>query len=238
MLLDSTALLYRKHVSPDAQDGKWQFAYPEAVPGGDEELDADDVILYPSGSVPTDALTVTASCQDGGGGGDSRAEDCSDGTPVQVSSSEVRSAAELAVVTYGNGVPHALQAVAQTGHVCDVIDSPLLSRCPAALPALLLSRGYQGLLFIDVCRAGGGPLSYLATTLHAESALPPKWRLLAASPSYNPLGRRVTFMSAAKIGTALNALARDVGRFRIASGNDFSQQHSGGDALLSYVVEQ
>ena len=232
MILDSTALLYRKHVSPDAQDGQWQFSFPEAVPGGDEELDADDVIFYPSGCAPAHALTVAAS------GGDKEGEGGEAGRgvgPVRVSASEVLSAAKIAVVTYGNGVPNALQAIVQTGYICDVIDSPLVSRCPSALAALLRCRCYEGLLLVDVCREGGGPFAHVVTALHAESALPPKWRLLSATPSYNPLGRKLTFVSAGKIGAALHALASDVGEIRITSGVGFSRDGGSDDLLCTYA---
>lgn len=232
MLLDSTALLSRKHVSAAARDGEWEFAYPEALPDGDEELQVDDVLLYPGGTSPALALTVSA--DDGGEGVGGQGRQGGEeggvggagvaGVPLRVRASELGrggrgeggsqgqpSGARLAVATYGNGVPHALQAVREGRFSCDIIDSPLLSRCPSALPALLRSRGYDGLLLVDVCREGGGPMAHVATSLHSASALPPKWRLLAANPSYNPLGRTLTFVSAAKIRAALAELAADVG---------------------------
>ena len=82
MLLDATALLTRRHVDTAKADGRWQFATPAA----DDVLGADDVVVYPNGCDPADALTVRA------------------GAPPPPPS------ARLAVLTYGNGVVKALQA--------------------------------------------------------------------------------------------------------------------------------
>mgnify|MGYP002819595032 CR=1 FL=1 len=56
---------------------------------------------------------------------------------------------------------------------------------------------------MDVCREGAGPLSHMVPRLQAHGALPARWRLLSAAPTYNPLGRLTTFVSAADIGAAL-----------------------------------
>ena len=107
-------------------------------------------------------------------------------------------AADVAVIAYGNGVG-ALEARAHSGVRCDVIDTPLLSRCSRALP--LLRARYRRLLLVDV-PAGGGPLAQLAATLQQRGALPAEWRLLTAPPTYNPLGRTLTFVSAEGIADA------------------------------------
>jgi [acyl-carrier-protein] S-malonyltransferase len=106
-------------------------------------------------------------------------------------------------------VVKALEAVRASGVACDVIDVPLLSRCPAALPQLLQSHSYSGLLLVDVCREGGGPLPHLASHLHNEQLMPPTWRLLTAAPTYNPLGRTLTFISTEGIQDALAQLAQE-----------------------------
>ena len=122
MLLDSTALLNRRHVDTARRDDQWKFRYPHPEPGGGagEAADAcgdavyhpDDVMLYLHGAPPAEARTITTVGAAGSG------------TP----------SARVAVATYGNGVPKALEAVATSGVACDVIDCPLLSRCPQALP--------------------------------------------------------------------------------------------------------
>ena len=62
-------------------------------------------------------------------------------------------------------------------------------------------------MLVDVCREGGGPLPHLASHLHQAGALPSRWTLLSASPTCNPLGRTLTFISADKIRTALTRFA-------------------------------
>ena len=201
MLLDSTALLNRRHVC--GRDDQWQFESP----GPGETLVADDVILYPSDG---GFRGVTVSACDG----ETAAEEAAE--MARISSGK---AADTVVVTYGNGVVKALQARAEQSIMCDVIDTPLLSRCPAALPKLLRAMGYERLLFVDVCREGAGPLSHFASHMqqHAsnpqdmasavERTLPSRWRLLCAPPTYNPLGRTLTFVSSEGIAEALRTLA-------------------------------
>ena len=198
MLLDSTALLNRRHVDTARRDDQWKFRYPHPEPGGgaDEAADAcgdavyhpDDVMLYLHGAPPAEARTITT------------VDAAGSGTP----------SARVAVATYGNGVPKALEAVATSGVACDVIDCPLLSRCPEALPPLLRSSGYEALLLVDPCREGAGPLPNIAAQLQAAEALPARWRLLTAPHTYNPLGRTLTFVSAAAIGEAVADLAREL----------------------------
>ena len=168
MLLDSTALLNRRHVDTARRDDQWKFRYPHPEPGGGagEAADAcgdavyhpDDVMLYLHGAPPAEARTITT------------VDAAGSGTP----------SARVAVATYGNGVPKALEAVATSGVACDVIDCPLLSRCPEALPPLLRSSGYQALLLVDPCREGAGPLPNIAAQLQAAEALPARLRAALA----------------------------------------------------------
>ena len=145
MLLDSTALLNRKHLQRG--DGAWQFAYPAPS----ELLLHDDVIVYEHGAAPADARTVRASADadagatsvGGSGGGDARG---------------------VVVVTYGNGVPKALEAQRASGEAFDVIDCPLLSRPPRALFDALRGH-YTSLLLVDPCRPGAGPLAHFVPPL-------------------------------------------------------------------------
>jgi hypothetical protein len=84
----------------------------------------------------------------------------------------------VAVVTYGNGVVTALQAVA--GMSADesegvvVIDSPYLSAVPQQLR--LAVADFDVVLFADICKDGpGAPLLAHACTLHNEGRLPQSW---------------------------------------------------------------
>ena len=54
------------------------------------------------------------------------------------------------------------------------------------------------------------PLAHLASQLHDLQALPARWRTLSATPTYNPLGRTLTFTSPEDIGTALAVLSEEV----------------------------
>ena len=164
MLLDSTTLLTRRHSCTDARDGAWEFAYPVACVGGAEELEPDDVLLYRHGVAPAAALTVTSgdsggegtssgvrapasdvpsAAELGGSGavvGASAAELGGSGAVVGASAAELGGSgavvgARMVVVTYGNGMPHALKAIQQSGLACHVIDCPLLSM-PRGTPAI------------------------------------------------------------------------------------------------------
>ena len=185
MLLDSTALLNRRHVDAAARDGDWMFAPATA----DEPLGYDDVVLYAHGAPVSAAATLRS------------------GEPMPLAPTGAGTR-ELALVTYGNGVPKALAARGASGVACDVIDCPLLSRPPAGLVACLLAGGYRAALLVDVCREGAGPLAQFVPTLRRERALPGEWELLTAAPTYNPLGRTATFVNEAEIADALTAMAQ------------------------------
>ena len=141
MLLDSTALLARRHVDMAARDGAWQFRHPAAG----EELEADAVVLYAHGASTADALTISAEVT-------ISAEAAAAEAAAAAAAPETMAGARLAVATYGNGVVKALEAISRSQIACDVIDCPLLSRCPDALAPLLRAKAYDGLLLVDVCR--------------------------------------------------------------------------------------
>ena len=113
--------------------------------------------------------------------------------------------ARTAVVTYGNGVLKALRArEAFLDRGVDVIDTPCLSRPPAALRARLA--GYDSVLFADVCRDGAGPYAQWLPQLQRDGLLPAKWAAVGATNTYNPLGQTGTFLSDADVGEALGKL--------------------------------
>ena len=117
----------------------------------------------------------------------------------------------VGIVTYGNGVVTALQAK----HVLEnelnvkgvtVIDSPYLSDVPSGLRDIVPS--FETLVFADVCKQGQQPLAGHITTLQNEGRLPARWRSVAASRTYNPLGTTLTFTSRDDIiGAVLDAIA-------------------------------
>ncbi|CUE89681.1 pyrimidine-binding dehydrogenase, putative, partial [Bodo saltans] len=111
-------------------------------------------------------------------------------------------AKRLLIVTYGNGVPLALQAQEQLLQEnrleVDVCDCPLLSSVPAGLEALVGSGAYDRVLFADVCKEGQNPLSSHMVILMNRGKLGNgsiKSRCIAAPRTYNPLGNTLTFLN-------------------------------------------
>jgi 2-oxoisovalerate dehydrogenase E1 component len=114
---------------------------------------------------------------------------------------------DCTVVTYGPGVPAALQAQAtlrQAGLDITVVDTPYLSRVPQALFQKLA--GATRVLFADVCKAGASPLAGFLPTLQQARCLPTAWRLVASEPTYNPLGSTMTFLDSNRIALAVQQL--------------------------------
>jgi 2-oxoisovalerate dehydrogenase E1 component len=115
------------------------------------------------------------------------------------------------IVTYGNGVPLALQAQGQLqfGREIDVCDCPLLSSVPAGLDALIASGAYDRVLFADVCKEGQNPLSSHMVILMNRGRLGNhsiKARCMAASRTYNPLGNTLTFLNLNDVVQGVNDL--------------------------------
>ncbi|KAJ9455383.1 2-oxoisovalerate dehydrogenase subunit beta [Diplonema papillatum] len=105
--------------------------------------------------------------------------------------------AQIAVVTYGNGVPTSLKAAqivqAELGVAVKVIDSPFLSGITAGL--LETMRGVTGIVFADICKFGQHPFGAHVGSLQNKGLLPAKWQVCAAQPTYNPLGTYLTFLN-------------------------------------------
>jgi len=124
---------------------------------------------------------------------------------------------DLPIVTYGNGVPTALQArerLLEKTHgsfngAIDavVIDCPTLSHLPQGLKCLLPQ--FKAVVFADVCKLGQHPHAGLITKLQQEHLLPENnnnWQSVAAAPTYNPLGKLTTFLSVDDILDAVDKL--------------------------------
>ena len=84
----------------------------------------------------------------------------------------------VAIITYGNGVVTALQAVAgmptEEAEEVVVIDSPYLSAVPQQLREAMAD--FDVVLFADICKDGpGAPLLAHACALHNEGLLPQSW---------------------------------------------------------------
>jgi len=105
---------------------------------------------------------------------------------------------QLLIVSYGNGVPTALRAqrALQEDHGIKgavVVDVPLLSGVSSGLTELLPR--FPAVLFADVCKMGQHPHAGHIVQLQEQGLLPAKWRSVAATPSYNPLGSTITFLN-------------------------------------------
>lgn len=121
-------------------------------------------------------------------------------------------ARRVLIVTFGNGVPLALQAQEQLlleRVEVDVCDCPLLSSVPEGLDSLIGSGAYHKVLFADVCKEGQNPLSsHMAILMNrgrVGTALV-KARCVAAPRTYNPLGNTLTFLNTRDIVDGVNRL--------------------------------
>jgi 2-oxoisovalerate dehydrogenase E1 component len=110
---------------------------------------------------------------------------------------------DLAIVTYGNGVPTALLAREHLSGAA-VIDAPLLSQAPEMLKTLLPEFG--AVVFADVCKLGQHPHAGIITSLQQEGLLPQRWQSVAAAATYNPLGNLTTFLNVDDIVAAAKKL--------------------------------
>ena len=121
----------------------------------------------------------------------------------------------VAIVTYGNGVPTATQAVMNIladSHVKDlsslsVIDCPYLTAPPKELCSALASKQFDLVLFADVCKEGPGmPLAGMGAILQRSGDLSVPWHAIGAQFTYNPLGNTLTFLSAEDISDGIKSL--------------------------------
>jgi hypothetical protein len=195
MSVDSTDLLNRRHL--DVKDDHWLTPYPNLATC--TELSFDEIGVY-SGDWSTKSKCVGIEYNS---------------YNKYISSISQNSGKRVVIVTYGNGLPYALQAmnaVLATGtmtpsQIC-VVDSPYLSDVPQQLRDLLSHKSIQdndtSVIFADVCKEGAGmPLAGFAVKLQNLGILPKSWKVIGACPTYNPLGQLVTFLSAEDIKTAV-----------------------------------
>jgi len=198
MSVDSTDLLNKRHLNESKKDEMWLNGYPVLGDAGTSR-DADS-----SSELSFDEVIVYR----------------------QKSATTSTNTNKLIIVTYGNGLPIALQAtmndsVAAKFTQVIVVDCPYLSSVPAQLRNVIIkekndsssnssssSNGTTHVLFADVCKQGAGmPLLGHASALHNEGTLTgTTWRCIGASPTYNPLSRTLTFTSAEDIVGAIAQL--------------------------------
>jgi len=220
MMVDSTALLHRRHIDDGEKDGGMLTAFPSRE-GSDEGMSLGDVTLYcaPDGVFAGAAAAGADGKDKGKGKGKGKGEKTDNKPAVQKrpTAAAMKKAPKVAIVTYGNGVPLTMEAVAEmTGEGSDlqhcefaIVDVPCLSAVPAGLRSVLDSEAGSAathVVFADVCKEGAGqPLASHAVTLHNDGGLDGvfKWATVGASRTYNPLGSLVTFLSSDDIHAAV-----------------------------------
>ena len=160
MSVDCTALLNQRHYAdPTVEQGgqgqqrqAWMTEYPH---DRSDMMTFEEVTRYPVHS------SASGGSSGSGGGVAATAEGQS-----------------VAVVTYGNGVVTALEALAgmpaEEAAGVVVIDSPYLSAVPQQLREAVAE--FDVVLFAEICKDGpGAPLLSHACALHNEGALPQSW---------------------------------------------------------------
>lgn len=202
MSVDSTDLLNRRHLRDEKKDEFLLHEYPVSEVEDCNEMTFDDIVVYEH--IPEVRYT----------------ED-----PDNVEGCSTQRIPRLAIVTYGNGVCAALSAMERLvalGHSISVIDCPYLSSPPQQLKDIFTSsslssnanddvgsKRFDRVLFADVCKEGAGmPLAGIAIELAKHGHLDMMWKIIGATPTYNPLGRTVTFLSSEDIFTASKNLLK------------------------------
>ena len=125
----------------------------------------------------------------------------------------------IAIVTYGNGVPTATNAVIEMLKMSStekqfssisIIDSPYLSNPPQQLIDLLQSKRFDAVLFADICKEGPGmPFAGIAASLQKKGSLSVPWQAIGAQQTYNPLGNLLTFLSTTDICEGIQLLVKN-----------------------------
>lgn len=125
----------------------------------------------------------------------------------------------IAIVTYGNGVSTATQAVMDI--LADssskdqistmaIVDCPYLTAPPKGLSDILTTGQYDLVLFADICKEGPGmPLASMSTILQNRGDLCVPSRVIGAQFTYNPLGTTLTFLSVDDIKGSISNLLRE-----------------------------
>lgn len=185
MLVDSTDLLNRRHLSEEAKDEKWLSSYPSDE---SEEMSFHDITVYPNTNIIHPEKKVTK-------------KNKPKNTVVVTYGNGVPTAllAQAALNT---------DTISQNN--VTVIDCPYISNVPQELSSYIQNNGkdIDMLVFADVCKEGAGmPLAGHAMTLQGSGALDSiKWKVIGAAPTYNPLGSTVTFLSKEDIVNAVESL--------------------------------
>ena len=173
MSVDSTDLLNKRHLVDMERDDLWLSSYPSRDEEEGVELSFDSIVVY---------------------------------HPLPLQPQPVKGF-NIAIVSYGNGVPTSLGArvqymknnIAASSPAVNIsiLDMPCISRVPSKLREYLMAHDYHAVIFADVCKYGAGmPLGGVAVDLQNDGILKSKqWKIIGATPTYNPLGTTLTFLN-------------------------------------------
>ncbi len=177
MSVDSTDLLNRRHLSEEKKDEFMLSNYPDKH---HSSYHFDEINIY---------------------------------EPPKEDISNMHQKSIIAIITYGNGVPTSLLAQAKLSEMFEdyhvvVIETPCISKTPTQLIEYMKNHKVAKVVFADVCKQGVGmPLSSRVIDLQAENALKEvDWRVIGASPTYNPLGTYLTFLSVDDIVSSVQSM--------------------------------
>jgi 2-oxoisovalerate dehydrogenase E1 component len=184
MSVDSTDLLNRRHLLEEKKDEFMLTSYPTDHSKDGYHFDEITVYKYSTSSLNNQ-------------GGNNKPK--------------------IVIISYGNGIPTSALAQMEltekfsSKYDIEVIDTPCLSKTPEQL--LSYFKDNQSLIeyviFADECKYGPQlPLSMKLMDLQKENLLSKvkNWRMLGASPTYNPLGTYLTFLSKEDILSAVEEM--------------------------------
>ena len=193
MFVDSTDLLNKRHLVDKERDELWLTTYPNRHDDSDEQQQG--------GELSFDSIVVYHPL------------------PVESLLPTKAKGFNIAIVSYGNGVPTSLGARAQymrdnafstSGPAVNIsiLDMPCISRVPSKLREYLVAQDYHAVIFADVCKYGAGmPLGGVAVDLQNGGVLKSKqWKIIGAVPTYNPLGTTLTFLNTTDVLSVIDEL--------------------------------
>lgn len=175
MFVDSTDLLNRRHLEDVVKDETFLTSYPAPLDSTLSDKTVHRLYTF-------DEITVYHS------------------NKVQSPSAK----SQIVILSVGNGVPTSLLAQKKltekyANHDVVVIDVPCLSKTPQELFDYFEhhQEKISAIVFADICKYGPGmPMATRLSDLQNKNVLKTnKWRLIGASPTYNPLGTYLTFLS-------------------------------------------
>jgi len=189
MFVDSTDLLNRRHLEERDKDEFFLTSYPDSL---------EKTLSTQSAHKPYSFEEVTVYTLPG----------------VDLEKSHKQ---QIVIISAGNGLATSLLARKQlqsqakyADYDIVVIDSPCLSQTPQELVQYFTQHKEKigAVVFADICKYGPGmSMTVRLSDLQSRNLLHNnKWRVIGASPTYNPLGTYLTFLSTNDVVEAVEQL--------------------------------